>query len=304
MHLHLCAPCFNPTSLQFYHKKLLDSAWQRAKQLLQSGELPGVLGIETTTAFRDPERHEKFNAKQGVLKFYCGSTDDEAGTTQLGEMIVSKMNYHGSGLEEYAAQAVGLYWKSHAQSLMGKYYSDGEGNVSSFKICYSRWRPEKIFLQAGFDKATTAKVLRASIIGWSPRWEEASGSSSSTGMSRISASSNLGMRAESYTTAAATASAGLTSSAASQEPTAACGDNKTGSTSASTSSSQPDATAAAKAASAAKAATDAAVAARAAANAAAATARAANAAAAAAEAAAKAAAAAEAAAVVPPAAAT
>jgi hypothetical protein len=238
-----------------------------------------------------------------VLKFYCGSADDEAGTKQIGELILSKMDYHGSGAA-YRVPKGNVFWKSHAQSLKGKYFSGGrEGCVSSFMINYKAWEPEEIYLQAGFDKATAEQVLRA-VYGrdYVPKWEQTSlgsSSSSSAGTSSISASSSANMGIATDQPAAAAAATRTTSSAASQQPTAAPAGTNAGSTDNGTSNSQLDVTAAAQAASAAKAAADAAVAARAAADAAAATARAAAAAAAAAEAAAKAAAAAEAAAAPP-----
>jgi hypothetical protein len=67
---------------QFYHKGILDSAWQRASHLLQSGKLPGIFGIESTTAYTNKDTQHNFNPSQGVLMLYGGTSEDAAGTPQ------------------------------------------------------------------------------------------------------------------------------------------------------------------------------------------------------------------------------
>lgn len=144
--------------LLFYRTKLLDKAWHRAKDLLASGELPGVIGIETTTA--NPGSYAlspNYDPEQGVLKFYGGSPEDEAGTRQLGEMILSKMNYHGTGRIGSYVRWGYVYWKSHAATQQGRYSSSSD-RVSKFRLSYEPWQPEKILQEAGFDTATIEQL--------------------------------------------------------------------------------------------------------------------------------------------------
>lgn len=155
----VCACCALP--LQFYQTKLLDKAWHRAKDLLASGELPGVIGIETTTA--NPGSYAlspNYDPEQGVLKFYGGSPEDEAGTRQLGEMILSKMNYHGTGRIGSYVRWGYVYWKSHAATQQGRYSSSSD-RVSKFRLIYEPWQPEKILQEAGFDQAIVEQLQQA-----------------------------------------------------------------------------------------------------------------------------------------------
>ncbi|KAF6257855.1 hypothetical protein COO60DRAFT_1192470 [Scenedesmus sp. NREL 46B-D3] len=143
----------------FYHKGILDGAWQRAKQLLQSGQLPGILGIETTTACRSPTADAlRFDPAQGVLKFYGGSPEDDAGTCQLGQLIVRKMDYHGAGVGPDVPWGY-VYWKSQAVTHQGRYSS--HGRVSKFSVAYEPWPRAKVLGEGGMSSAAVAAMLAA-----------------------------------------------------------------------------------------------------------------------------------------------
>jgi hypothetical protein len=254
-----------------------------------------------------------------VLKFYGGSPDDEAGTQQLGKMIVREMNYHGSGCFYNGLGCI--CWKSHAVTLQGRYYSPGN-RVSKFLVPYLQWPAERIFLKAGFDRAAINELMAAinelmaainelmAADGIPVDWADVDNYMGDGSLKQPPAPAPREIREVAAAAAACTwqhpplpldgvTPAGtltLESGEAVRAPAApAAKGDRAGS--AHGSSSDQAAAAQAAAAAAAKAAADAAVAAKAAANAAAATAKAAAAAAASAEAAAKVAAAAESAAV-------
>lgn len=90
--------------MMFFSMSYLDEKWKEAKALYLSGALTGINKICVSTRLSNP--------KSGVIKFYCGPSDNERLTKLFGNNLLNQMPFLSS--TGY------MYYKTEAQTLLGR----------------------------------------------------------------------------------------------------------------------------------------------------------------------------------------
>ncbi|XP_070175202.1 uncharacterized protein [Littorina saxatilis] len=91
--------------MMFYALRELDEAWERARDMYRSGQLPSICGMKVSTAYPSPENR----TNQGVLIFYCGPASDKNKMLAIGRDVAEKMRYGKAHIA----------YKTDAQTLQG-----------------------------------------------------------------------------------------------------------------------------------------------------------------------------------------
>nr|KAG5698132.1 hypothetical protein BaRGS_001727 [Batillaria attramentaria] len=86
----------------------LDAAWNRAKRLYRTGQLPEIKSMKVGTAAPNPAYAHKPPGRS-VICFYCGSASDKQKMLAIGRQVAEKMDY----------QAGHIAYKSDDMTLRG-----------------------------------------------------------------------------------------------------------------------------------------------------------------------------------------
>ncbi|KAK7485052.1 hypothetical protein BaRGS_00023691 [Batillaria attramentaria] len=70
----------------------LDAAWNRAKHLYRTGQLPEIKSMKVGTAAPNPAYADKSQDTK-VICFYCGPASDKQKMLAIGRQVAEKMDY-------------------------------------------------------------------------------------------------------------------------------------------------------------------------------------------------------------------
>ena len=107
--------------LLFHTLDDLDNAWVLAKSLYESGQLPGVLSIKTSTVRPDARRQDGHHA----IVFYTAELPDEQ-LERIGHQIVAGMRHRPIGTRRY------VYYKTNDQTVEG---TAATGHQQNHSLC-------------------------------------------------------------------------------------------------------------------------------------------------------------------------
>jgi hypothetical protein len=88
----------------FYSKDKMDAKWNLAKELYNSGGLPGVRSMKVSTSYAQDKT-------TGVIIFYCNDSDQKELILEIGRNIVAAMNYCGVSYIYYRKQSANYLYK-------------------------------------------------------------------------------------------------------------------------------------------------------------------------------------------------
>ena len=107
----------------FYKEKYMDASWYFARKFYSQGRLRGITRMRTSTAAKDSSVPDN---NFGVIRFYCGPSDNEHLMKRYGRNLVNVMKYYS----RYGFVA----YKSNEQSQEGTRFTGNRTNNYLYRI--------------------------------------------------------------------------------------------------------------------------------------------------------------------------